>query len=283
MHLMTLGFSEIDKQDEYLEFYPKWIESSELNSIRGLGSFPYRYISLGCTQALDEFHDWSKRKGKTIRMFRGEYPYSRDCIDFDWSRDFIDDRELRPGDSVIISAPFSGSGDIHPRWNDLLHECATKDIPVMVDCAFFGTCYGIDLNLDHPAIVMAAFSTTKGLSCGNWRSGIAFSKIKEGHLSVQTEWHHGIHLNVALGLELMKNFSPDFLVKKYKLAADEACRVLDLNPSKCVHLATGDSRWNFFSRDGVFNRIGLKNAAKVAHNVLKSGQHLSLSELENLV
>ena len=44
---------------------------------------------------------------------------------------------------------------------------------MLVDCAWFGTCFDIDINLDEP-IQMVAFSTTKGLSCGNWRSGITF-------------------------------------------------------------------------------------------------------------
>lgn len=280
MELMTLGFSDIDKQDEFLEYYPNWIASSQLNSFRGLENFPYRFVSLGCTQALDEFHDWCKRKSRTIRMFRGEYPYNRDCIDFDWDKDFIDDRELAAGDAVIISAPFSGSGDIHPRWSELLGECEKKDIPVMVDCAFFGTCAGIEIDLDHPSIVTVAFSTTKGLSCGNWRNGIAFSRIQEGHLSVQTEWHHGIHLNVALGLELMKKFSPDFLVNKYKAASVQACEILGLSPTPCVHLATGGKDWSHFSRDGAFNRIGLKNAAKEVQKLTQKGKSVALSDFE---
>ena len=64
--------------------------------------------------------------------------------------------------------------------------------------AWFGTCWSIHVKLDRHCIKQVAFSTTKGLSCGNWRSGIVFSKIDFGSLAVQTEWQHGIHLNCAI-------------------------------------------------------------------------------------
>ena len=70
--------------------------------------------------------------------------------------------------------------------------------------------------IDRHCIKQVAFSTTKGLSCGNWRSGIVFSKIDFGSLAVQTEWQHGIHLNCAIANSLMENFTPTQLVRSIK-------------------------------------------------------------------
>ena len=62
----------------------------------------------------------------------------------------------------------------------------------------------IEINFVEPCIKMVVFSTTKGLSCGNWRTGITFSNIDEGTVPVQNEWNHLNHLNIAIGNRLMK-------------------------------------------------------------------------------
>lgn len=262
LNLMTDGYSQMDCTDEFLEYYPKWISKTQNNKVEGLDLFPHRFVSLGCTQGLDEFHYWCRMNGYRIRMFRGEYPYNRDCIDFNWDEDFIDDHPLVKGDAVILSFPFSASGDVHPRWEELLETCGKLDIPIFIDAAFFGTCGDVDFDFSHPSIQFIAFSTTKSLSCGNYRNGIVFSKIDTGHLSVQTSWHHGIHLNTSIGLYLMRNFSPDYLYNKYRKSYLEVCEYFKLIPTKCVHLATGDYNWSHFTRDEVFNRIGVRNAVK---------------------
>lgn len=281
LSIMTDDFDSIDKQDEFLDYYPKWIKSSRLNSIAGLNAFPYRFVSLGCTQALDEFHFWCLQNNKRIRMFRGEYPYNRDCINFKWHEDFVDDHPLREGDALIISVPFSGSGDIHPNWNKIIEDCNKLDIPVIVDCAFFGTCRDIKINLNEDCIQSVVFSTTKGLSCGNYRNGIQFTKINSGHLSIQNEWHHGIHLNVSLGLFLMKKFNPDFLVEKYIDSYKEVCKLFSLKETKCIHLALGDNQWNHFTRDGRFNRIGLKNPIRDHFKAFKNGKSYKIPDIKN--
>ena len=242
-------------QEEYLEYYPKWIESSESCSVKGLDTFPYRFVSLGVTQTLDWFHLECARNGWRMRLLRGEYPYNRDVFDFD---EFIDDEPLAKGDAVIISVPFSASGDLHPRYEEIMETCTKLDIPVMIDCAWFGTCYDLHWSLEYDCIKVVAFSTTKGLQTGNWRSGICFSKWNHGSLAVQTEWHHGIHMNTYVSLLLMKQFSPDYTPNLYRESQKEVCKYFGLQPSKTIHIATGDDQWDYFSRDDAYNRINLR-------------------------
>jgi len=250
----------------YLNYYPKWIKKSFLNNFDGLDAFPYRFISLGVTQTLDWWHYYCMANGYRLRMFRGEYPYNRDVLlEGDWTQDrYIDDTELKTGDAVVVSVPFSGSGRKPERWQWLIDECNKKNIPILVDCAWFGTCFDIDVNLDEPCIKMVAFSTTKGLSCGNWRSGICFSRIDEGSLSVQTEWKHGIHLNVAIGNCLMREFGPDTIAKKYRESHKAVCDHYGFQPTNTVHVAQAPltDEWNSYSRDGTFNRVNIAKAIK---------------------
>jgi hypothetical protein len=254
-----------DEADIFLELYPEWIASSKLNSFRNLSDFPYRFVSLGVTQSLDWWHYYCAINNLRIRMFRGEYPYNRDAMLEDWtSNRYIDDRPLQRGDAVIISVPFSGSGRKHPRWKELMDTCNELDIPVFVDCAWFGTCFDIEVKLNHPCIKMVGFSTGKGLSCGNWRSGIVFSRIYDCSMQIQTEWKHGIHLNVAIANELMRNFSPDTVAKKYLDSHKAVCEHYGLETTNTIHIAVAPNteEWYEFTRDDAFNRVNIRDAIK---------------------
>ena len=270
-HLKDTTFKNINEgsihleQEIFLELYPEWIASSKLNQFRNLDGFQYRYVSLGVTQALDWWHYWCTANGYRLRMFRGEYPYNRDALLEQWTQDrYIDDTPLQRGDAVIVSVPFSGSGRKPERWKELIEVSNKLDIPVFVDCAWFGTCSGIEVKLNHDCIKMVAFSTSKGLSCGNWRSGIVFTRFNETEcsLGLQTEWRHGIHLNVAIANELMRNFGPDTMPKKYAEAHQAVCEHYGLETTNTIHIAVGGAEYDKFSRDGGYNRINIRDALK---------------------
>ena len=257
-HWFDKGYPDMQNcQDDYLNRYPEWIVSSKLNQFHGLEKFPNRHLINGVTQMLDEFHFQCLRKGRKIRFFRGEYPYNKSVLSCE-PEDFIDDHPLQKGDAVIISCPFSAVGDIHPKFDWLLDECHKLNIPVAVDCAFFGTCGGISVDLSHPCIERVAFSLTKGTGSGNYRSGIEFSKDHEGHIAIQNDCHHNLHLNAAIGLFLMNEFSPDYIFKKYRKAQKAACLKYDLKPTACIHLALGGEGWEYFHRDETVNRVGIR-------------------------
>ena len=263
----SVDVSTMDRSaDRFLEFYPDWIASSKLNKITGMENLPHRFVSLGTTQGLDWWHYYCAANGLRLRMYRGEYPYNRDVLlEGDWTQDrYIDDTPLKRGDAVIISLPFSGSGHKHEDMENLFDTCDKLNIPVFVDCAWFGTCYGIEANLDRKCIQMIAFSTTKGLSCGNWRAGIVFSRINEGSLAVQTEWYHGIHLNVAIANALMNNFGPDTVPKKYMESHHAVCEHYGLEPTNTVHIAQAPltDEWHRFHRDEKYYRVNIRDAIK---------------------
>ena len=261
-------FSRMDDSENFLRVFDEWIQSSELNSTRGLDSFIHRDASLGVTQSLDQFHYDILAKNRRLRVFRGEYPYSRDVHPFSYEDGFIDDHPLEENDAVILSCPFSGSGSLHPKTPWLLNECSRLGVPVFIDMAWFGTCAGIDIDLSHPAITQVAFSLTKGLTCGNYRCGIRYSKeyiteSRRDRLNLQTEWNHGVHLNQFIGINLMHNFSPDYHFQKFRPYQIQVCKEWDLTPSHCVHIATStDPKWKQYERDGAYLRINLREAIK---------------------
>lgn len=263
-----------DESNIMLDRYQGWIESSTLNKFKGLDAFPMRYASVGTTQGLDWWHYYCAVNNLDLKMFRGEYPYHRDAYlqtHLGWD-DCIEDCGLVAGDAVVVSVPFSATGRLPVQWEDLIKTCNRLKIPVFVDCAWFGTCFGITVNLDEPCIKMVAFSTTKGLSCGNWRAGIVFSKVNEkdfkratdGSLETQTDWNHGNHLNTAIANRLMAEFSPDTIPKKYMASHIAVCKHYGLIPTQTVHIAEGarGTEWDEFHRDETYNRINISKALK---------------------
>jgi len=261
---------DVHCQQEFLDFYPTWIKSTKLNSIKGLDSFNYRFPSVGVTQALDEFHYYILEQGLKLRMFRGEYPYNRDVHPWSYD-DFIDDKPLAKGDAVIISCPFSGTGLNHDKMNEMFDQAYELGVPVFVDMAWFGTCKDISIDVSHPAVQEVAFSTTKGLCTGNYRSGIRFSRYghidytsnkRKDRLALQADWTHGCHLNMRIGIELMRNFTPDHQWNKYHKAQEKVCETYGLTPSNCVHIALGNEEWSEFHRDNTHNRVNIGRAVK---------------------
>ena len=257
-------------EQEYVEEYTKWIQSSKINNVKGLDRFNYRFPSIGVTQSLDEFHYFMLEQGLKLRMFRGEYPYNRDVHPWSYD-DFVDDKPLAKGDALIISCPFSGTGSVHSKMSETLDEAYELRVPVFVDMAWFGTCKGIDIDLSHPAIQEVAFSTTKGLCTGDYRSGIRFSRHggieyestkRKDRLALQADWSHSCHLNNRIGLELMRKFSPDHQWNKYNEAQKQVCESYGLTPSNCIHIALGDRQWEQFHRDQKYNRVNISKVVK---------------------
>ena len=252
----------VDVQTEFLELYPKWIVNSKLNSVIGLDSFPYRHVSLGTTQAMDDFVLYTFKTRRRLRVLKGEYGYAREISDCDSISPPVDDVPLQENDSLLISSPFSSTGDIHPRWDELMDTCNKLNIPVFVDCAFYGTCIDIHLDFTHECIDTVAFSPTKGLNCGNMRTGMIFTKRsgRQCNLDILTKWHHGIHIHTYIAYILMQNFDSDTIPNTYRDIQLKACEHYQLTPTKTIHLALGDERWSHYNRENVCNRVGLRNA-----------------------
>src|SRR5210317_459261 len=121
--------------DEYLYEYDTWIKSGTLNVFTGLEDFKYKCYSNGTTESFDKFY--LKNAKRRFRCFKGEYMYHklawRDKFDWAW----IEEDSLRPNDAVVISLPFADTGAKHTEYDWLMKQCTLKDIPVLVDCAYY--------------------------------------------------------------------------------------------------------------------------------------------------
>lgn len=222
--------------DEYLTNIESWIHSSKLNMVLGLDNFLKKDVIIGTTQTFDEAY--FRYSSKRLRVFSHEYGYHK--------RNFLNLKELNfdntyvpleHGDWVIVSLPFSGNGNVSKFYNTLIEDATNKNIPVVLDCAWFGTCKNIKIDATHTCIESVSFSLSKGMGMGYMRTGIRYSNLTSGPINQQNNYKHLVFSNMQLALHQMKNFSPDYVQEKYGRVYSKMCNDLGFEETNCIHVA----------------------------------------------
>jgi hypothetical protein len=243
-------------QSNFCTSYLQWIKSTTLNTFVGLEQFTHTAYSNGTTESFDKFY--LKNADKRFRCFKGEYKYHqlswRDC--FNWA--FLEDDALQLGDAVVISLPFSDTGNEHVNMNQVLTECNVLDIPVLIDCAYFGICSNITFDVSHKCITDLTFSLSKTFPVAHARIGMRLTKIdNDDSLFVCDKAGYVNRIGCAIGQALISTFTPDYIVKTYKDKQFEICSLLDITPSNTVLFGLGGPEWNEYNRGCDTNRLGL--------------------------
>ena len=258
------GYFEVKHQ--YLADIHNWIMSSKRNTVKGLTRFKHRDMINGTTQAFDEAY--YRYSGKRLRIFRGEYAYHKRVVkDFV----FLDDKDgnyipVEDNDWVITSYPFCGNGNIPLHFDQLQDDCLEKNVPLLLDCAWFGTCRDITIDVYHPAITEVCFSLTKGIGLGNIRSGIRYSNYEDNlPIRQQNDYNH-LPLGAAqVGIWQMQKFSPDFIPNKYEKIYEHVCKFNNLKSTNCMMIGMLDKNhvdYEHYLIDGVYSKVGLREAIK---------------------
>lgn len=254
-------------REEYLSKFHDWIKSSSLNSVHGLERFTARHLINGTTQSFDEaYHRYANRR---LRFFRGEYAYHRRCFK-NWK--FIEDAPLDKDDFVIISYPFCSTGNKHLNYDQVLEHCTHLKIPVVIDCAYFGTCQDLNIDVSSPCIESVSFSLSKGTGLGDIRSGIRYSFFDDFFpISQQNKYDHTVLAAAKIGLYMMSEFTPDFIPQKYRIAQIAVCQELNIQPTPCMHLGNAQQHenWASYLVDDKYYRIGLRDAVKAKSKIIK--------------
>lgn len=214
--------------------YRQWIQSTVLNQVRGLELFAQCDFAQGTTESFDKFY--LRHHTRRFRCFKGEYLYHSlawQSQNMSWT--WLDQEPLAVGDAVVISLPFADLGSAHPQYTaELLNQCAELDIPVLLDCAFFGICADIDFDFCHPAITDICFSLSKTFPVSKLRIGIRFSKSANDTLAVYNRTAYVNHFGAAVGVELLKVHGPDTIYDRWRSVQLDFCSTLDLVPSSTV-------------------------------------------------
>ena len=257
--LSVLNLSGLDLTtnctEEFCSKYKKWILSSKLNSINGLDRFPFMCYSNGTTEAFDKFY--VKNRTRRFRCFRGEYVYHRLTWRNSWPDwCWLDDECLDANDAVVVSLPFSDTGNAHRLHEALLDKCDELGIPVLVDCAYFGICEGLNFNFNHKCITDITFSLSKVFPVAHARIGMRFTRIDDDDpLFVVNKIGYTNRLGPQIGLQLINKFSPDYIYIKYRDRQLEICKDLNVTPSRTVLFGIGGEQWAEYNRGTATNRL----------------------------
>jgi hypothetical protein len=243
---------------EYLDVYWQYLSAMQMNTIHGLRRFNQRHLINGTTQTFDEaYHRYA---GRRLRIYRGEYAYHKRVVP---EFVFIEDQPIAVGDYVIVSVPHCTTGAVPVDFDRMLDACAAMHVPVIVDCAYIGTCHGIEFSVEHPAIESVSFSLTKGTGLGHVRSGVRFSDFDDNYpIAQQNRFDHTVLGAARIGLWFMSQLqTPDFIPQRYRQHQISVCADLGVIPTPCMHIALGDGTWNDYVVDG-YNRIGIRDLVK---------------------
>jgi hypothetical protein len=247
--------NDADIHNRFLDRYRSWIATTELNQIRGLAQFPAAAFSNGTTEAFDKFY--LKHSQKRLRYFRGEYMYHLVAANH-YFRDhcYIDEDVLRPGDVVVFSLPFAGTGNQHEQTEEILTICDRLGIPVLIDCCYFGVCAGMDFNFDHDSIEAITFSLSKNFPVQHLRIGMRLSRQDDDDaLFVYNKNRYVNRLGCYVGLALLDSYSADWNYEKYSTTQRSFADQLGVDASSCVFFATSEDKFSEYNRGTKENRL----------------------------
>ena len=243
--------------EQYTNVWREWINYSNTKSLLGLDKFSFADYTQGTSQSFDQFI-LRHSKDREIIVLNGDFQYHA-CLGKHVEFKYVDyphhlEGILRgPGlHALLISAPFSDFGVIHPDFENIMQICDVHDIPVCLDLAYWGIAKNVHINLkDYPAIKEVTCSLSKPFyTLENHRVGVRFTKeyVDDG-VSMLNEVKMANNYSMALGIEYMKNFSPDYNWEKFKSAYEDVCHENDLVWTDTVIFGLGDD-----VRHAEFNR-----------------------------
>jgi hypothetical protein len=221
-------------QNDFLAEFANWIHRSERNRLKNLDRFPIACYSSGTSESFDKFY--LKNSTRRFRCFRGEYMYHMAS----WRNYFpnwcyLDQDDIRKTDAVVVSMPFSDTGDVHPDMEWLLDICEKRNVPVLIDCAFYGVCQDIDFDFNRDCITDVTFSLSKTFPVSHLRIGMRLTRTDDDDsLLVHHKTGYTNRLGAGLGLELIKRFSADYNCIAWSNIQKILCEELEIKPSASV-------------------------------------------------
>lgn len=242
-------------QQRFLDRYNHWVRSSKNNNWIGIDDFSHATFCNATTEAFDKFY--LKNNQRRFRCFRGEYMYHilawRNCFP-NWA--YIEDSPLHAMDAVVISLPFSDTGNQHKDLNDVLSECDRLGIPVLLDCAYFGICHGLDFDLTWSCITDVTFSMSKSFPVSHARIGMRLTRVDDDDpLFVVNKTNYCNRIGAAIGSHMLERFDPDYIPNKYRDLQHQWCQQLGAEPSPTVIFGLGDAQWHAYDRGAGNHRL----------------------------
>ena len=253
------ALQDADLREKFLTEYFKWINKSTLNQLKGLQNFKNLSFVHGTSQTFDFFY--TENNNRRFRCFKGDFIYHKLSWQQYYRFSYLDDEDIEKDDAVVISVPFSDNGYLHDDTDKVIQKCNKLGVPVLIDLAYYNLVRELDFSLEESSITCITFSLSKAFSLfDRLRVGI---RCKIDFTDDPVDFFNEVDMfnkaGAALGLEIIKKFSPDYNQNKYHKKQEEICTKFGLEPSKCVNYGLGDNRYSKFNRGAKWNRVCLSN------------------------
>lgn len=246
-----IGYQDLEhvKYEQLDRVWRQWLTTDTYNNIIGLDSFKYSAFCPGTTDAFGEFI--ARYSNRRIRVSRSDFiltkilanTYSKELV-------FLEQGPLESNDCIIISYPYSGNGSEYPKQDELLDSADQLGVPVFIDGAYYGISYGVTYPLDRKCVVDFAVSLTKNMVGDPLRLGIRFTKEPVDDCITAGLLGSDIYdkLGTFISIKLLERFPQSWLLDKYKTYAEVICSKFNLQTTKTITLALGDSTMYEYKR-----------------------------------
>ena len=245
-------------REVFIDTYKSWMPST--HNLIGFEKFTEGCFTQGTTESFAQFYI-RYRNHKRLRLAKGEYFYHQMMHGL-WYRDafaWLDEDDIREGDVVLISVPFSDTGSLPYNLEELLDECDRNNVHVMIDLAYINIAVGMEINLEHSCIQYIVSSLSKVFPVENHRIGIRLQREKfEDQLYVinETGYNYINLLSAYVGRMMMETFEADYIHNKYKDAQNYYCNKYEVEPSPCVYFGIDyNNKYPVYSRGNDTNRL----------------------------
>ena len=247
---ITLERINLDNYRKFRNKFNQWI----LSSIQPVLGLPKDfYVVSGLTDAFNQTYGLYQKIG----IFNGEYGYHQFAVK---SRVTTD---LSQADVIIVSHPFSADG---MSAHDKLTIADSYNVPIFVDCAFFGACKSISFDFtSYKNIQSVCFSLSKTFGTGRHRVGLLYTDAVYP-VTVYDVWQYPLVASAEHHYKLLDTLGPDDLVEKYGSAQNEICAELGVMPSNTVMFGLDyTDRYKRFKRGNV-NRLCISDLISERHS-----------------
>lgn len=255
--------SSIEHESDITEFESQFFHWVQRSQNVFFNKSPDFHVAM-CSGITDAFHHFYLTfPEKSVVVLSGEYPYHRDYYaSLQKPLHRFSPGILTSDHIVILSLPFSATGNIHPDTELLLNECEQKNIPILLDLAFLGL--GCTVNVNHymhfSCVHSIAFSFSKLFFLGRFRIGLYWSKQQIGPLFTLKTWNYSNWAGAAFARTLMEHFTFDHLSTQYRPLQKNLCEQFHLTPSDSVLFGLDQNLYPDFHREKTINRLCLSPA-----------------------
>tara|TARA_B100000214_G_scaffold2487_1_gene1914 strand:- start:971 stop:1828 length:858 start_codon:yes stop_codon:yes gene_type:complete len=252
-YLMTTSINST--HNEFVNDYFQWFANP--HNINGIEKFNSLSYCNGTTEAFDKFYH--KHMHRKLRFLRGEYFYHQIMAKrFFKESSFIDEpNDISNDDVVVMSVPFSDTGNVPEHYDDIMTQCEKNNVPVLLDMAYISLAVKLDINVDYQCIDTITTSLSKVFPVAHWRIGMRMQK--ENIDDTLDAYEMNSYLNthaVNVGHQLIKQYPADYSFNKYRQQQLSFCNMLDIKPSNSFIFGIDQfNKYPEYNRGGPTNRF----------------------------